>query len=71
MTLAVVAVIPGLIVRGLLLVALAEPLEDVVGATLSANVAGFVTWLAFVVGSRRFFRRSRATGRHQHGLGRP
>jgi hypothetical protein len=69
MTLAVVAIIPGLIVRELLLVALAEPLADVSGATLSANIAGFVTWLALVVGGWTFFRRDPAAGRHQIGVG--
>ena len=68
LTLAVLAVIPALIIRSLWLVALAEPLQDVAGATLSANVAGVVTWLVVIAATRRFFHRRRAAGRHQQGV---
>lgn len=68
LTVATLALIPALLVRGLWLVTLAEPFTDVAAATLSANVAGIVTWAGVVAGARRFFRRERQSGRHSEGL---
>lgn len=65
-TVAILALLPGLLVRGLWLVWLAEPLTDTDAASLSANVAAAVTWLAVAAGGVRFFRRKRRTGRHAH-----
>jgi hypothetical protein len=67
LTLAVLAVLPALLIRGLWLMVVAEPITDVTAATLSANVAGFVTWVAVMAGARRFFRRRRQLGRHSDG----
>jgi hypothetical protein len=64
-TVALLAIVPAIALRGLWLLTLAEPLGDVAAATLSANIAGLVTWLGAVVAVRRHFRRPRDVGRHQ------
>ncbi len=71
LTLAVLALIPALVARGLWLMAVAEPFTDEAAATLSANVAGVVTWVGGVAGVRRFFRRRRRVGRHAAGVSAP
>jgi hypothetical protein len=65
---AVLALVPAIALRGLWLLTLAEPLGDVAAATLSANVAGLVTWLGAVFAMRRHFRRPPDVGRHQRDV---